>query len=205
MKHTNFVRSKPEKLKNIPIWDQFYRVALDTVEPLPETYNGNKYILMAIDHYLKWCEVKVVINHDAKIDARFLEDEIICRFGVPKYIFIDNGSKWVAEFDQLCKNYRIVHQQTTPQWPKCNGMVKRINKTLKHWLLVLFATSEHTKDWDKHLPRILFGYQCGIHASTKFSPHMLLTRWTPRLRVDNFLNPLVQTFEDDVEPSILVV
>jgi hypothetical protein len=160
---------------------------------------------MAIDHYLKWCEVKAVVNHDAKIDARFLEDEIICRFGVPKYILINNGSKWVTKFDQLCRNYKIVQQQTASQWPKCNDMAKRIVKTLKHWLLVLFATLEHTKDWDKHLPKILFGYHCGIHASTKFCLQMLLTRWTLRLKVDNFLSPLVQTFEDVVQPSILVV
>lgn len=38
-----------------------------------------------------------------------------------------------------------------------------------------------------------------------FSPHMLLIGRTPKLRVDNFLNPLVQTFEDDAEPSILAV
>jgi hypothetical protein len=44
-----------------------------------------------------------VIDHDAEIVARFLEDEAICRFGVPKYVSIDNGSKWATEFNQLCK------------------------------------------------------------------------------------------------------
>jgi len=34
---------------------------------------------------------------------------------------------------------------------------------------------------------------------------MLLIGRTPRLRVDNFLSPLVQTFENDVEPSILAL
>jgi hypothetical protein len=32
---------------------------------------------------------------------------------------------------------------------------------------------------------------------------MLLIGRTPRLRVDKFLSPLVQTFEDDGEPTIL--
>jgi hypothetical protein len=49
----------------------------DIVGPLPNTYNGNKYILVAIDHYSKWCEAKVVGDHDVNIVARFLEDEII--------------------------------------------------------------------------------------------------------------------------------
>lgn len=38
----------------------------------------------------------MVGDHDVNIVARFLEDEIICRFGVPKYIMTNNGSKWAA-------------------------------------------------------------------------------------------------------------
>jgi len=78
---------------------------------------------VAIDHYSKWCEARVIVDHDAEIAPRFLENEIICMFGVPKYIIINNGSKWFTKFYQLCKNYVIIHQYTTPQWPKCNGMV----------------------------------------------------------------------------------
>jgi len=89
-------------------------VALNIVMPLLETYNSNKYTLVAIHHYFKWCETKAVVDHDVKTIARFLEDEIIYRFGVPKYVLTNYGFEWVAKFDQLCKNYEIVHQHTTP-------------------------------------------------------------------------------------------
>ncbi len=42
-----------EEMKNIPICDLFYRVAMDTIGPLLETIDGNKYVLVAIDHYSK--------------------------------------------------------------------------------------------------------------------------------------------------------
>ncbi len=42
-----------EQLKSIPVCDLFHRVALDITGPLPETKSGNKYILVAIDHYSK--------------------------------------------------------------------------------------------------------------------------------------------------------
>ncbi len=71
-------------------------MALDTIGPLPKTYNGNMYILVAIDHYFKWCKTKVMVDHDTKIATRFLEDEVICKFVVPKYILSNNGSEWVA-------------------------------------------------------------------------------------------------------------
>jgi len=111
------MRSGDEHLKSIPVCDLFYRVALDTAGPLPETDSGNKYILVAIEHYSKWCEAKAVADHGARTTARFLEDEIICRYGVPKFVLTDNGTEWVAEFYVMCRDYAIQHQRTAPQWP----------------------------------------------------------------------------------------
>jgi hypothetical protein len=125
-------------LKSIPIRDLFHIIALDTAGPLPKTKAGNKYILVAIDHYSKWCEAKAVANHNAKTASRFLEDNIICRYGVPKFVLTDNGGEWAAEFE----------------------------------------------------------------ASTRFSPFMILTGRTPRLRADNYLHAL--TAETDAGADVEV-
>ncbi len=82
------IRSGDEQLKSIPVCDLFHGVALDTAGPLPETRSGNKYIMVAIDHYSKWCEAKAVADHGAKIAARFLEDDLICRYGVPNLLIM---------------------------------------------------------------------------------------------------------------------
>jgi hypothetical protein len=140
----------------------FYRVTLDITWLLLGTLNGNRYILVAIDHYSKWVEGNTVVKHEAQIVAKFLEDEIICRFVVLRYILIDNGGEWVAEFDQLCKNYGTTHQHMGIQWPKCNDMAERLVKTFKHGLIILTVIIEHAQDWDEHMPRILFHYRCGI-------------------------------------------
>jgi hypothetical protein len=47
-------------------------VALDTIGPLSKTKFGNKYVLVIIDHYSKWCEAKHVKEHIVAIVARFL-------------------------------------------------------------------------------------------------------------------------------------
>jgi hypothetical protein len=90
------VRSEDEKMKNIHVCELFYRVALDTAGPLPETKSGNKYILVVVDHYSKWCEVKAIADHGAKTTAKFLEDDVICRYRVPKFVLTDNGGEWAA-------------------------------------------------------------------------------------------------------------
>ncbi len=56
--------------------------------------------------------------------------------------------------------------------------------------------------WDEHLAKILFGYRCGIQASTKFSPFMILTGRTPRLKVDNYLHALTVVTDDDVDIEV---
>jgi hypothetical protein len=197
------IRSGDAQLKSIPICDLFHRVALDTARPLPETKLGNQYILVAIDHYSKWCEAKAVADHGAKTAAKFLEDEIICRYGVPIFILTNNGGEWAVEFDVMCKDYAIQHQRTAPQWPQCNGMTERMIKTIKHGITVLAATPANMDCWDEQLAKVLFGYRCGTQTSTKFFLFIILTGRTPCLRADNYLQALTAETEDgeDVEAA----
>jgi hypothetical protein len=64
---------------------------------------------VAIDHYSKWCEAKLVLDHIASMVVKFLEEEIICKYEVLKFVLIDNGGEWSTEFDNLCKMYGIHH------------------------------------------------------------------------------------------------
>jgi len=81
-------------------------------------------------------------------------------------------------------------------------MVERMIKTIKHGITVLVATPGNIDCWDDHLAKILFGYRCGIQASTRFSPFMILTGRTPRLRANNYLHAL--TIESDVGAEVEV-
>jgi len=204
MRRTGSMRFEDEELKSIHVCDLFYKVALDTVGPLPETRTGNRYILVAIDHYSKWCEAKAMTDHGTKTAAKFLEDDVICRYGVPRFLLTDNGGEWAAEFDTMCKDYGIHHQYTVPQWPQCNGMAERLIKTIKHGIMVLSTIPNNANCWDEQLARVMFGYRCKIQSSTKFFPFMILTGRTPRLRADNYLDPLTAKVDDtvDVESTV---
>jgi hypothetical protein len=82
-------------------------------------------------------------------------------------------------------------------------MAKRMIKTIKHGITVLATTPGNMDCWDDHLAKILFGYRCGIQASTRFSTFMILIGRTPRLRADNYLHAL--TTETDVGAEVEVV
>jgi hypothetical protein len=92
------------------VYDLFYRMALDIARPLPKINKGNKYIHVDVNHYFKWCETKTMLDHTIVITTKFWEEEIIYRYGIPKFTLIDNGGKWFVEFHNSCKVYGIHHQ-----------------------------------------------------------------------------------------------
>jgi len=65
-------------------------------------------------------------------------------------------------------------------------MAECLIKTIKHGITVLSTTPENADCWDEQLAKVMFGYRCGIQTGIKFSPFMILTGRTPRLKVDNY-------------------
>jgi hypothetical protein len=68
---------------------------------LPNFVKGNKYVLVTIDHYFKQCEACLMKGYNAFIIANFLKEQIICKFGIAKFILTYNGSEWMKEFDVM--------------------------------------------------------------------------------------------------------
>ena len=57
----------------------------------------HKYILVAIDYFSKWVEAASCSMLKAKHMAWFIENNIICRYGVPQAIISINGSHFEGE------------------------------------------------------------------------------------------------------------
>ena len=54
------------------------RVAMDILDPLPETDVGNKYILVVGDYFTKWKEAYPMSNMEATMVAHLLVNEFFC-------------------------------------------------------------------------------------------------------------------------------
>ncbi len=94
---------------------------MNNVGPLLETKSGNIYILVAIDHYSKWCETKAMATHGAKTTTEFLEDDVICRYGVPKFVLTNNGGEWTTKIDIMCKDLVSNINTQHPNGPNAMG------------------------------------------------------------------------------------
>ena len=74
---------------------------------LPKALNGHEYILVAINYFTKWMEAASYFVLKAKHVAWFLENNIICRFGIPQEIIFDNGSHFEGESKRSWKNMAL--------------------------------------------------------------------------------------------------
>lgn len=106
IKHIGSLRSKQKELENITIFFLF-EITMDMVGPLPKIALVNKYVLLAINQYFKWCKAKLLSNHIAFINIKFLESKAIYQYGVPKFLFIDNGRNGMQNLRRYAKHMAL--------------------------------------------------------------------------------------------------
>jgi len=59
--------------------------------PFPRAAGGYRFLYVAIDKFTKWPEVTPVVNITKGIVVAFLKS-IVCWFGIPSRIIVDNGT-----------------------------------------------------------------------------------------------------------------
>ncbi|CAC5380719.1 unnamed protein product [Mytilus coruscus] len=116
-------RKSPQKSKRAPMAlveanGPMERIATDILGELPETEDGNKYILVVSDYYTKWTESFAMPNIEAKTVAKIVVQEVIVRFGVPHWIHSDQGRQFESLlFQEMCRILNIKKTRTTPYHP----------------------------------------------------------------------------------------
>ena len=66
--------------------------------------------------------------------ARFIEKNIICRYGLPHHIVSNNSVQFRAKTVALLKEYKIEHHRSSSYRPQVNGAVEAANKNVKRIL-----------------------------------------------------------------------
>ena len=124
-------------------------VSVDLMGPLPETEDGCKYVMVAVDCFTRWVEVYAIRNQEATTVAKKLVDEIFCRFSPPEQLHSDQGRQFESDLvKEICELLQIRKMRTTP----CNGMVERFNRTLLDMLST--AVGNHQADWQQHIRKL---------------------------------------------------
>ena len=97
------------------------------IGPLPTAPGGFNRVLVAIDKFTKWIEVKPVTCPKADRVLDFL-DESVLRYGFPNLIITDLGSNFNNhQFWEYCENSGIDVQYVSGAHPWANCQVERAN------------------------------------------------------------------------------
>jgi hypothetical protein len=79
------------------------RWGLDLLGPLPPVQGNLKYVVVSVEYFSKWIEAKPLATITSVTVQKFFWQNIVCRFGVPKAITVDNGTQFDAEtFKDFC-------------------------------------------------------------------------------------------------------
>jgi Integrase core domain. len=151
----------------------FEMLSIDILGPYQETRDKNKYIIAVEDVFSKWVEAIPVPAATTPAVIRYLEHDIIPRYGPPKTIISDNGPVFrgrryedFAHRNQIrLELSAIYHQQANP----IERRVQEIKKTLR-----ALMGQTHERNWDKYLSKCLYVLRTRKNAATGESPSKIV-------------------------------
>ena len=116
---------------------QFSCVHVDLSGPYPESKNGNKYLVIAVDRLTGYVVVDALPSKDSEVVGWWIIRNIFVRFGFVNVKITDNGGEFVNSLNsELQKLLGFSHRLITPYHPQANGkaesMVKKVKNFLKH-------------------------------------------------------------------------
>ena len=104
------------------------RWGMDLVGPLPTAQGNYKYAVVSIEYFTKWVEAKPLIKITSDAVRKFFWQNIICRFGVPKELTVDNGKQFDSQlFKEFCRSIGTKLMFASVYHPQSNGAVECAN------------------------------------------------------------------------------
>lgn len=186
-------------LKPLPIMGMFYRWGVDLCKMPVISTDGNRYVVVMIEHFSKWVELVPIPEKTAANTAEALK-RVLTMFGAPAEVLTDQGDEFRGEFDELLQRMMIDHRRTSRNHPQADGLAERTVQTIKTALrkYCLVFNKHH---WDKFLPWIAMGYRMSRQTSLAgYSPYFLLFGRHPL--VGTKVRDVVQKVVDLDDPDV---
>ena len=174
---------KPKvSLKPIPVSSRiFAQIGMDLIDMTPSV-RGYNYIITAMDYLSKYCEMRALKEKSAKEVAKFIYEDLICRWGCSEYHITDQGREFVNAINTNLLEMCGTKQRITSAFhPQANGLCERLNRSTQE---TLAKTMREEKDWVDMIPTVAFSHRTSMSASTNVAPLELILGCKPRVPID---------------------
>ena len=152
----------------------WHTVGVDITEPGVITAKGNRYILVFIDLFTKYCVAVPIPDQRAETVAKAFFERIICVFGSPERLLSDRGSNFLSKIMEATRSLFMVKGVFTSSYhPETDGQTERMNQTLMRCLK--FLTNDKHDNWDECIPPAVYAYNTSpCIRSSDFTPHFMI-------------------------------
>ncbi|GJT35389.1 reverse transcriptase domain-containing protein [Tanacetum coccineum] len=172
------------------------RAGIDIAGPFPEGPGKVKFLIVAVDYFTKWIEAKPVATITGNQIKKFVWDNIVCRFGLPGEIILDNGKQLRDNpFKDWCEKLCIRQNFAFVKHPQTNGLVERANRSLGEGIKA--RLDARSKNWMEELPHVLWAHRTMIKSSNGDTPFSLTYRTEAVIPVEIGM-PTLRTLEVDL-------
>jgi hypothetical protein len=120
----------------------------------PSKRIGERYIITMMEYLTRWAEATPVKVFSAKTATHFLFEQLITRFGCPRFFMSDQGTHLIN--NTICvmtREFEVHHQNSTLYHPQANGTVEAFNKILENALTKICNVNRD--DWDLKVLAVL--------------------------------------------------
>jgi hypothetical protein len=134
------------------------------------------HILVTVDSFTKWIEVKPISKCDGHTTMKFLK-HIIMRYGFPHNIITNKGSNFSqGQFPIYCEEVGIRIDIASVAHPCANSQVERSNRLVLSGIRPqLIEPLEKSPDcWLDELPTVLWSLRTTPNRSTDYTPFFLV-------------------------------
>ena len=158
----------------------FRKVYVDTM--LMPKARGYRYIIHARCSLTSFPEWTMVKNENFKSIAKFLHDNLLCRWGAIEVIVSDNAPQYIQAAEYLLDKYHIHHIKISPYNSQAQGPIERRHYDVREALIK--ATDGDISKWPDVAPSVFWAERVTIQKSTGYSPFYLAHGVEPLLPFD---------------------
>jgi hypothetical protein len=136
---------------------------------------GNlKFAFVAVKYFTKWIEARAMSTITMKTTQKFFWQNIICLFGVPSELTVDNEKQFNNQnFREFCASIGTQAVLASVYHPQSNRVAKRANgknfSAIKKRLLV-----DKKGKWAEQLPEVIWALNTPESRATGFTPLRLM-------------------------------
>jgi hypothetical protein len=147
---------------------------LDIGGLLPTAQGNLKFTFIVVEYFTKWIEARAVSIVTSKTAQKFFRQNIVCRFGVPYEITVDNDKQFDnQDFQEFCNSIDTKAVFASVYHPQSNEEVERANSKIFSAIKKRLIDDKKGK-WADQLPEVIWALHTTESRATGFTTFCLM-------------------------------